>query len=263
MSASPPDATGPALASEQPPAPPELPISPQPSPWGWVPLGLDHLGLTQAVGGLTLGLIALFSSYDHLTLAGRLIPIPQQWGIPLIAASVATIFVDAQLASGSRLRAAQDAARVADERARERNLASEERQRADRERKRGDRERKQGVRERKRANRERYRANRERHRADQERHRANQERDRANQERDRADQERHRSDQERHRAAEARERQAQDAQRQNKALDLLRRSALLSARVQLDPSAINQERLRAFLSLMAAQPLEGEDADEA
>jgi hypothetical protein len=47
---------------------------------------LDRLGLTQAIGGLALGLIALFSSYDHLTLAGRNVPIPQQWVIPLIAA---------------------------------------------------------------------------------------------------------------------------------------------------------------------------------
>ncbi len=57
------------------------------------PLGLDQLGVTQAIGGLALGLIALFSSYDHITLLGRNLPIPQQWGIPLIAASVATVFV--------------------------------------------------------------------------------------------------------------------------------------------------------------------------
>jgi hypothetical protein len=62
-------------------------------------LSLDRLGLTQAFGGVVLGLIALFSSYDHLTLAGRNVPIPQQWGIPLIAASVAIVFVDAELAS--------------------------------------------------------------------------------------------------------------------------------------------------------------------
>jgi hypothetical protein len=67
-----------------------------------------------------LGLIALFSSYDHITLAGRHIPLQQQWGIPLIAASVATVVVDAQLATRSRLRAA-------DETARERDLAAEAR----------------------------------------------------------------------------------------------------------------------------------------
>jgi hypothetical protein len=40
-----------------------------------------------------LGLIALFSSYDHISLAGRTLQLQQQWGIPLIAASVATIFI--------------------------------------------------------------------------------------------------------------------------------------------------------------------------
>ncbi|MFM1800036.1 MAG: hypothetical protein RLZZ117_2314 [Cyanobacteriota bacterium] len=64
---------------------------------------------------MALGLIALFSSYDHITFAGRDIPIPQQWGIPFIIASVAIVFIDAELASRSRLRAAQDATRVADE----------------------------------------------------------------------------------------------------------------------------------------------------
>ncbi len=133
----PPSAAGPPPGSEEPPVPPELTAT-HPS---WP--ALDRLGLTQAIGGLALGLIALFTSYDHLTIAGRNIPIPQQWGIPLIAASVATVFVDAQLASGSRLRAehraaraadaaiqaAQDSARAADEAARERDRAAEARER--------------------------------------------------------------------------------------------------------------------------------------
>jgi len=104
----PPNAAGPTPGSEVPQVPPELPATPPSWP------GLDRLGLTQAIGGLALGLIALFSSYDHLTFAGRNIPIHQQWGIPLIAASVATVFVDAQLASGSRLRAADETARERD-----------------------------------------------------------------------------------------------------------------------------------------------------
>jgi hypothetical protein len=83
----------------------------------------------QAIAGLILGLIALFSSYDHIAIAGRPIPIPQQWGVPPIAASVATVVVDAQLASRSRLREAQDAARAADEAARERDRAAEARER--------------------------------------------------------------------------------------------------------------------------------------
>jgi len=110
-------------------------------------LGLDRLGFIQAIGGLVLGLIALFTSYDHLSVAGRTIAIPQQWGIPLIAASVAIIFIDAQLATGSRLR-----------------------------------------------------------------------------------------------ADEARECQAQIAERQNEDLALLRRSAVLSARVELDPTPSNRSR---------------------
>jgi hypothetical protein len=84
----------------------------------------------QVLGGIALGLIALFSSYDHITLAGRTLQLQQQWGIPFIAASVAIIFVDAQLATGSRLRAAQDAARAEDEAAQERDRADRERNRA-------------------------------------------------------------------------------------------------------------------------------------
>ena len=55
--------------------------------------GLDHLGAIQAGGGLILGLIALFTSYDHITFAGQSIGLQQQWGIPLSAASVATVFI--------------------------------------------------------------------------------------------------------------------------------------------------------------------------
>ena len=177
--------------SEEPPDPPEFGATP--FPWsgldslGLDRLGLDRIGLIQSIGGLVLGLIALFSSYDHITFFGRSIPLQQQWGIPFIFASVATVFVDAQLASRSRLRAAQDAARIADETTEERN---------------------------------------------------------------RADQERQRADQERDRAAEARERQAQDAERQNEELALLHRSALLSAKVQLDPNPTNRDRLQFFLTLL-------------
>ncbi len=148
----PPSAAGPPPGSKEPPVPPELPAKPPTWP------SLDRLGLTQAIGGLALGLIALFSSYDHLSIAGRNIPIHQQWGIPLIAASVAIVFVDAELASGSRLRAAderksdRDRAEQRENQAdRERNLAGQERQRADRERYRADRERNQAAEARERA----------------------------------------------------------------------------------------------------------------
>jgi hypothetical protein len=97
-------------------------------------LGLDQIGLTQSIGGLVLGLIALFSSYDHITFAGRSIPLQQQWGIPFIFASLATVFTwcvqygaplgrDSQLATRSRLRAAN-------EREVDRNRADQERNRA-------------------------------------------------------------------------------------------------------------------------------------
>jgi hypothetical protein len=48
----------------------------------------------------------------------------------------------------------------------------------------------------------------------------------------------------------ARERQAQDAERQNEELALQHQSALLSARVQLDPNPTNQARLQFFLTLL-------------
>jgi len=124
-----------------------------------------------------VGLIALYSSNDHISLAGHSIAIQQQWGIPYILASVATVFVVAegfcevvaQLATRSRDRAA------------------------------------------------------------------------------------HEADRERNRAAEERERQAERAKRQRQSLAELRRSALLSARFQLDPSSSNRERLRIFLALMERQ----------
>jgi hypothetical protein len=174
----PPSAADPPAGSEDPPPPPELlataPSWPGPDRLGLGRFGLDRLGLTQAIGGLALGLIALFSSYDHLTLAGRTIAIPQQWGIPLIAASVAIVFVDAQLASGSRLRAADE-------------------QQSDR---------------------------------------------------DRAEQRENEANRERNRAAEARERQAEN-------LECIRQAAVLSARVQLDPSDTKRARLQTFLNLLS------------
>jgi len=70
---SPPDPAPPSAASEEPADPPEFPSAPR--PWsGLGHLGLDLLGLIQTIGGLVLGLIALFSSYDHITFAGRNVP---------------------------------------------------------------------------------------------------------------------------------------------------------------------------------------------
>jgi hypothetical protein len=142
MPPSTPDPGPPPAGSEEPPDPPEFAATP--FPWsgldslGLDRLGLDRIGLTQSIGGLVLGLIALFSSYDHITFAGRSIPLQQQWGIPFIFASVATVFTgcvqygaplgrDSQLATRSRLRAAN-------EREVDRNRADQERDRADQER---------------------------------------------------------------------------------------------------------------------------------
>jgi len=77
------------VTSSTPPPAPDLGATPPRWP------GLDRLGTTQAFGGLAIGFIALFSSYDHITLV-------------FIIASVATVVVDAELASRSRLRDAHD-----------------------------------------------------------------------------------------------------------------------------------------------------------
>jgi len=184
--------------TETPQAPPDLPVKKRPWP------GLDHLGAIQAGGGVILGLIALFSSYDHIAAFGRRIGLQQQWGIPLIAASVAVVLIDSQLATRARDRARDRADQAALEAKRERSRAADEADRSENE------------------------ANRERNRA-----------------------------------AEARERQRERAQRQRQSPAELHRSALLSARVQLDPSTTNRDRLRAFLTLMAQRPLEDGDAGKA
>ena len=57
-----------------------------------------------------IALIALLSSYDHISLPAGALQLPQQWGVWCIAASVALVAADAQLATGSRLRAANEAA---------------------------------------------------------------------------------------------------------------------------------------------------------
>ncbi|MFM7312161.1 MAG: hypothetical protein ACKO0M_03175 [Cyanobium sp.] len=98
----------PAQPPVQPESEPSLPPRPDLDHWH-----LDRLGVTQAIGGLVLGLIALFSSYDHITAFGYTIHLQQQWGILCIAASVATVLVDAELATRSRLRAADAAVRAA------------------------------------------------------------------------------------------------------------------------------------------------------
>ena len=132
-------------------------------------LGFDGQGGLQLIGGLVIGLIALYSSYDHVNLFSSSIHLNQQWGVWLIVASLAVVVIDAQLASRSRL--GEENRRIQDERT----------------------------------------------------------------------------------ATEARKRQAKQTERQGQGIALLRSAALLSARVQLDPSELNRSRLTAFLALLTEQ----------
>ena len=97
------------------------------------PFNFDRPAWIQAISGLVIGFIALFSSYDHVQFFGNTIHLNQQWGVWLIATSLALVFIDAQLAARSRLRTAIEANR-------ERNRTNRERNRADRERNRADQE---------------------------------------------------------------------------------------------------------------------------
>ena len=148
-------------------------------------LGFDGQGGLQLIGGLVIGLIALYSSYDHVNFFSSSIHLNQQWGVWLIVASLAVVVIDAQLASRSRFGEENRRCEEALARSREANDAAEER----------------------------------------------------------------------NRAAEARERQAKQTERQGQGIALLRSAALLSARVQLDPSELNRSRLNAFLALLAEQAL--------
>ena len=73
-------------------------------------LGFDGQGSLQLIGGL----VALYSSYDHVNFSSSTIHLNQQWGVWLIVASLAVVVVVAegfcvaiaQLASRSKLRAA-------------------------------------------------------------------------------------------------------------------------------------------------------------
>jgi hypothetical protein len=77
----------------------------------WWRFGFDGKALVEIGFGSVVGLIALFSSYDHISFPHRQFPIQQQWGIWLIVVSLPLVVADAQLAARSRRRTAQDAAR--------------------------------------------------------------------------------------------------------------------------------------------------------
>ena len=103
-------------------------------------LGLDRQGWITVVAGLLLALITLFTSYSHVTLPGvGTIAIDQQGGVPPIAASLAALALEAQLASRGRVRDQRDRARARSSADRERDRAAEERERAARRAQRQDR----------------------------------------------------------------------------------------------------------------------------
>ena len=128
---------------------PDLEEGPDPSkrrPW------FDRQGIIQAHAGFVVALIALLSSYDHISFpAGTSFQLQQQWGVWFIVASMALVVADAQLATQSRHREADQRLEAANEAAEERVRASEERILAGEERVRADRERNRADRERKRA----------------------------------------------------------------------------------------------------------------
>ncbi len=98
---------------------------PKRRPW------FDRQGIIQAHAGFVVALIALLSSYDHISLpAGINLQLQQQWGVWFILASMALVLADAQLASQSRHREADQRLSAANEAARERIKADRERKRS-------------------------------------------------------------------------------------------------------------------------------------
>jgi len=80
--------------------------------------GRDRLGLSQAIRGFVLGLIALFRPMTTSTSPAEASQSSSKWGIPCIAASVVVVLTVSQLATRARDREAY-------KRDRERDLARE------------------------------------------------------------------------------------------------------------------------------------------
>lgn len=86
---------------------------------------LDRQGWITVFAALLLGLITLLTSYSHVDLLGAAsIDLPQQAGVPCIAAAVATAVAEAQLASNDRQRSAAIRDRAEAAAARERDRAA-------------------------------------------------------------------------------------------------------------------------------------------
>jgi len=94
-------------------------------------LGFDRQGWITVFAALLLALITLFAGYDHVDLLGAAsIDLPQQAGIPCIAAALATAVAEAQLASNDRQTSAAIRARAENSAREESDRAAEERERA-------------------------------------------------------------------------------------------------------------------------------------
>ncbi len=86
-------------------------------------LGFDRQGWVTVLAAVLLALITLFTGYNHVDLLGAAsFDLPQQAGVPCIAAAVATAVAEAQLASNDRSESAaiRDLAEAAADEERER-----------------------------------------------------------------------------------------------------------------------------------------------
>ena len=96
-----------------------------------VVLGFDRQGWITVFAALLLALITLFTNYTHVDLLGAAsVDLPQQAGIPCIAAAVAAAVAEAQLASNDRYKRAAIRNRAENSANEEREQAAEERERA-------------------------------------------------------------------------------------------------------------------------------------
>ena len=101
-------------------------------------LGFDLQGAITLTAGLLLALITLFTGYGHVHFFwGPTLQLNKQIGVSVLAASLATLVVEAQLASrrrirdsGDRIRAQEDRAREQEDRAREADETARERDRS-------------------------------------------------------------------------------------------------------------------------------------
>jgi len=96
-----------------------------------VVLGFDRQGWITVFAALLLALITLLTSYSHVDVLGAAsFDLPQQAGIPCIAAALATAVAEAQLASNDRHKRSAVRNRAEDSANEERRRADEERRRA-------------------------------------------------------------------------------------------------------------------------------------